>query len=223
MMVWDGESSWSMVFLPVLLATLCAVTLSPWAPAFGSRLQRNAPWMAVAALAVLGGVFVARKGRRRELEASVAALKVLDAQKDASLRGLPRAAWLLANELSYMDGYREEDFLHGGVFRLPRGQGEYRWDEGKGRLVFVETLFGERFGLREKLLPFADRALHSELMRPGARPDLAGGVLACGPPLECTVTWEFDVDALHAGERVLRPSASGLEQRVFRECYSQSR
>jgi hypothetical protein len=79
------------------------------------------------------------------------------------------------------------------------------------------VLFGEFYGFRDKLLPHAAKVLQSKTLRAGGW-DLQGGALHCQPPMDCTVTWEFDVDQLHDG-RSLSKSVDGIEIAIYREIF----
>jgi hypothetical protein len=83
--------------------------------------------------------------------------------------------------------------------------------------VLTYVLFGEFYGGRDKFLPHAARVLQSKALRPGGS-DLQGGTLHCQPPMECTVTWEFDVDKLHDG-RSLEKSVHAIEIAIYREIF----
>ena len=50
----------------------------------------------------------------------------------------------------------------------------------------------------------AAKARASSALRPGVRADLRDGVLYCSPPLECTLAWTIDVDAVKGEEHGVR-------------------
>jgi hypothetical protein len=199
-------------FLPVVLLVLSgmAVVLKSH-----SWMERSAPLLAGIGLLALGGAFGARAIERRWTEESRAASAAEEDSKDASLGGLERAAWLLQREF-YKADFNEAEFLRTHVYREPRSQGEYRWDEPKQRLVLIRPLFVEPWR-REQILPYAGRALQTQALRPGPRADLNGGILECRPPLDCTVTWEFDVDRMHPSDRELLREVAAVEVGAWKE------
>jgi hypothetical protein len=204
----------SFYFLPAMNVLLCAAA---WAvqsrpadspPAYW--ISRPAPYLALAGLLAVAGAVGAREMQRRQEETSRQIYLADEARKDATLRGLERAAWLLRKEFFLEESFQEAEFLRTGVYRRPRDQGEYRWDEAKGRLLLRLPLFTEPWR-REQILPFAGKALQTAALRPGPHPELDGGILECRPPLDCSVTWEFDVEKMHPFGNALQPSVAALE------------
>jgi hypothetical protein len=199
-----GGGRWTICFLPAVLVCLSTAVLfrRNWSVPLG--LQQAGPLFAWLGLIAIAGAFGLRAVERRRQDRAIEAYRVQQAKKDATARGLERAAWLLSSEFTSLDGYSEAEVVRAKVFVAPRSGGEYRWDGARRRLLVTRGLFGELSSVRDRILPRAAAALQSDALRPGPRPAFGGGVLACRPPLDCDITWEFDVDGLHPAAR---PSA----------------
>lgn len=216
----DSRGRATLWFLPLVVIGLCGVALG-WrnysiaGPAI-EWVQRAAPYAAAFGLVAIGATLGVQKLERRRIDEYLALHRAEAARNDATLRGMARAAWLLEREF-HMGEISESEFIRTGVYRRGRGFGDFRWDDGRQRLVLTYVLFGEFYGLRDKLLPQAARVLQSKTLGHGGF-DLQGGTLHCQPPLDCTVTWEFDVDQLHDGQS-LNKSVNSIEVVIYQEIF----
>lgn len=216
-----SDTRWPFYFTPALVMLCSAVGLArnsaPFAPASG--MTYAGPILALIGIAAIAGAFAIQAATARHLEQMLQAFRAEDARKNLSLRGLDRAGWLLGKEFSAQEGFSETSFLRTGAYHAPSAG--YRWDNSRQCLTATLPVLGDRSGFRPRILPVAPRALAAQALRPGPRPDLAGAVLVCSPPLECSLTWDLDVDSLRPGSRELLADLSdrvtSLEVSVLRE------
>jgi hypothetical protein len=204
--LWDADSRGAYVFMPLVLAAVSAAELarrgSPL-PAAG-WVKSSGPMLALIGIAAAGGVHARNSWVRHQAWEVERQAREEYERKDASMRGIERAAWLLGLEFTAPEGYKEAEFVRTGVFRDDRWGWLYRWDQQGQRLIVRRGLFGELSIYRPKLLPVAGKALESSALRTGVRVDLDSAVLDCSPPLDCALTWTVDTDGVKGTDRGVR-------------------